>query len=148
MRLGQPTTWVKAAGCSVGAILDAIGAGRASISASPDGPRLDVSAAAAGVTAAMGEVLPLGRGEPARVTAAINNGAGLTLRLVTENGVAYEILIDSADAVISVDVTAGRYMRAELVGDMAPERLPAGAPPGLDLRQWRWALSNPVYVRG
>ena len=147
LRLGQPTTWLKVAGRSLRGILEAIRAGRASISATADGPRLDIQATAAGVTAAMGEMLPLSRGEPARVTVAISNGKGLTLQLLTETGVAAETVIDAPAAAITVDVPANRYIRAELVGDMPPDRLPANAPAGLDLRQWRWALSNPIYIR-
>jgi hypothetical protein len=37
-------------------------------------------------------------------------------------------------------------VRAEVVGDAPREMLPPNAPAGLDLRDWRWALSNPVYI--
>ena len=146
LRLGQPTTWVKVTERSLAGIQEAIRAGRACISAAPDGPRLDIQATAAAVTAAMGQALPLPPGEAARVTVAVSNGKGLTLQLITEAGVAHETLIDTPAATITVDVPAQRYLRAELTGDMPPDRLPPNAPAGLDLRHWRWALSNPVYI--
>ncbi|HEX6387260.1 MAG TPA: CehA/McbA family metallohydrolase, partial [Anaerolineae bacterium] len=147
LRLGQPTTWVKVAERSVSGILDAIGAGRTCISAFPDGPRLEFQAEASGVRAHMGEILSCQAGEPAHVTITVHNGAGYTLHLVTEAGIAHETTIRSNLATVSVNVPAKRYIRAELVGDMSPDRLPENAPAGLDLRQWRWALSNPVYIR-
>jgi hypothetical protein len=47
---------------------------------------------------------------------------------------------------VEIEARAGLYLRAELVRDFPPEWLPPNAPPGLDLRQWRFAISNPVYL--
>jgi predicted metal-dependent phosphoesterase TrpH len=146
LRLGQPATWVKATDRSVSAVLDALRAGRASISAAPDGPRLDLQAEAAGAFAGMGESLALPAGRAARVTVEVTAAAGQTLCLLTEAGVVHETRLDSGTATVTVEMTAGRFIRAELVADMPREQLPDGAPADLDLRRWRWALANPIYI--
>jgi hypothetical protein len=46
-----------------------------------------------------------------------------------------------------VNAPLQRYLRAELVGDLSPDLLPADAPAGLDLREWRFAISNPIYIQ-
>jgi hypothetical protein len=147
LRLGQPTTWVQATERSVPAVLDAIRAGRVSISARPEGPRLDLKVAAGGVSAGMGEELPLAGGVAATVQVHIERGAGWTLRLIADGEVADEMLIKADQAVVQVGAMAGRYVRAELVGDAPREMLPDDIPPDLDLRGWRWALTNPVYIK-
>jgi hypothetical protein len=147
LRLGQPTTWVKAAGRSVPAVLDAIRAGRVSISATPDGPRLELHAVAAGNVAEMGEELSLAPEATAEVEVRVERGAGWTLRLIVDGGTAHTALIEADPATVRVGVTAGIYMRAELVGDAPRESLPDDAPADLDLRGWRWALTNPIYIR-
>jgi hypothetical protein len=48
---------------------------------------------------------------------------------------------------VEVPIQVRRYVRAEIVGNQRPGDMPPDAPPGIDLRNWRWALSNPVYVR-
>jgi hypothetical protein len=94
----------------------------------------------------MGEVLALATGQPVRVTVDVTRGAGLILRLVSATGVVYDSVVRQEQETFTVELQASIYVRAELVGDMAPERLPAYAPPGLELRQWRWALTNPIYL--
>jgi hypothetical protein len=94
----------------------------------------------------MGEALSLRPDQAVVASAEIVNGAGLTLRLVTENGAVYEGPVAANRTTVAVELPARRYVRAELVGNMAPDRLPEKAPAGLDLREWRWALSNPVYI--
>jgi hypothetical protein len=148
LRLGQPTTWVKVTERSVPAILDAIRAGRVSISASPDGPRLDICASAGTATAEMGAELRLAPGTAAEVEVQVNCGAGWTLRLIADGAVAHEVPITTAPATVRVALAADRYFRAELVGDASRERVPAEMPASLDLRGWRWALSNPIYISG
>lgn len=37
---------------------------------------------------------------------------------------------------------------AKLVGDAPRDLLPPGVPADLDLRGWRWALSNPICFNG
>lgn len=153
LRLGQPTTWVKAAGRSVEAILDAICAGRVSISATPDGPRLDIRATIGTTAAEMGSVLRPRESELHRpsdnsvlVEVEVEGGAGWTLHIIADGGVVHEAPIEEPSAKVQAEVTAECYLRAELVGDARRELLPNYAPDDLDLRGWRWALSNPVYV--
>ncbi|MFN8491349.1 MAG: CehA/McbA family metallohydrolase [Caldilineaceae bacterium] len=146
LRVGQPTTWVKVTERSAAAILQAIQVGHASISARPTGPRLDLWATAGGVTAQMGDVLKAPVGEPVNVTVEVTNGAGYTLRVLADGEVVQESAITHDAATVQMAVNARRYVRAEVVGDMAREQLPPEAPAALDLRGWRWALSNPVYV--
>ncbi|HEX6293459.1 MAG TPA: CehA/McbA family metallohydrolase [Herpetosiphonaceae bacterium] len=146
LRLGQPTTWVKVGERSIPAILDAIRSGRTSISAMPDGPRLDLRATAGGSSAEMGGVLQGTAGAPVEVEVQVERGAGWTLRLVADGVIAHETPITDATTTVRHTLAAERYIRAELVGDAPPEILPPNAPPGIDLREWRWALSNPIYV--
>jgi hypothetical protein len=146
LRLGQPTTWVKATERSVAAVLDAIRVGRVSISAAPDGPRLDICAAANGVTVGMGEVLALAAGDTAKIDVHIDGGVGRTLRLLADGTSVHEESIASDPAVVRVNVNAERYVRAELVGDAPRHLLPDDIPPDIDLHDWRWALSNPIYI--
>lgn len=146
LRLGQPTTWVKAAERSASAILAALRAGHTSISATPDGPRLDICAAGQTGTAGMGEALALAPGEPARVSVEVTGGAGLTLRLVSADGIIHELLLEREQTTTVVELPARLYIRAELVGDMPVERLPENVPAGLELGGWRWAFTNPIYL--
>jgi hypothetical protein len=57
LRLGQPTTWVKVHERSVEAVLEAIAAGRSCISATPDGPKIELSATVNDETVGMGEAI-------------------------------------------------------------------------------------------
>jgi hypothetical protein len=147
VRLGQPTTRVKAGGRSMAGILDAIRAGRACISAFPDGPRLDIYATTSSSSAEMGSVLPLHLGESAQVSVETIKAAGYSLRLLSEAGVIQETTITTSPETVRVNASAQRYLRAELVGDLSPDLLPADAPAGLDLREWRFAISNPIYIQ-
>jgi hypothetical protein len=146
-RLGQPTTWVKAAGRSVPAVLDAVRAGRAFISAMPEGPRLDLCAAAVNARAEMGGELSLTPGTTVEVEAKIEGGGGWTLRLIADGALAHEALITTDQATVRTTVTANLYLYAELVGDVPQELVPDDTPADLDLRGWRWAVTNPIYMR-
>ena len=98
-KLGSPTTWVRA-GASVDrtAILDALRGGDSFISASPRGPQLYLTADAGS----------------ARVRAC--GGAGTTLALVTDAGVARAEAIDANDYEGRVDPPRGaRYIRAQVM---------------------------------
>jgi hypothetical protein len=147
LQLGQPTTWVKVTERSVPALLQAIRAGRVSISALPDGPRLDLSAKADGETAGMGDELAVAPGATLEASVDVTKGKGWTLRLVVDGAVAHETAIKSDLATVHAELSAGTYVYAELIGDAPPEILPEELPIELDLRGWHWALSNPVYMR-
>jgi hypothetical protein len=131
----------------VPAVLGAIGAGRSSVSAVPDGPRLDLWAASDCGKAGMGEELELGAGARAEVEVQVDRGTGWTLRLVADGKPAYEAAITTDPARVRAAVYAHTYLRAELVGDAPAELIPENAPIEIDPRDWRWALSNPVYIR-
>jgi len=145
LRLGQPTTWVKTSERSLAGVLEAIRQGWVSISASADGPRLDLHARSAGGQAEMGGALPVPAGAGVAVTATVWRGAGLVLRLIVDGAVAFEQTVDGDETRMTASVQPGRALRAELVGDLSPDRLPPNAPTGIDLRGWRWALTNPIY---
>ncbi len=146
--LAMPTTWVWAQEASVAGILDAIIQGHACMSAGPDGPRLELWAEAAGQRAMMGDEIRVAPGEPVQWTVRVRGGAGLELRLVVDGEEGYRRPITGDEETVHPQLEAARYVRAELVGDMPAEKLPPGSPSGLDLRAWRWALSNPIYVAG
>lgn len=146
LRLGQPTTWVNVTERSIPAILAAIRAGCTAISAAPDGPRLDLRATTADAVAAMGETIQIAPGSTLGVEVQIERGAGWTLRLIADGKIADETLIEATAATVRHTIVAERYIRAELVGDAPPMIIPPHAPPNLDLRAWRWALTNPIYV--
>ena len=146
LRLGQPTTWVSVTARGIPAILAAIRAGRTSISAAPDGPRLDLRATAGDAAAEMGGTLRITSGSAINVEVQIERGAGWTLRLLVDCTLAHETPIAAATATVCHTLTATHYIRAELVGDAPPALIPPHAPPNLDLRDWRWALTNTVYI--
>jgi hypothetical protein len=147
LRLGQPTTWVKSAGRSIDDILDAIRSGRVSISALPIGPFLEISAVQDGEAAGMGEELAITAGEPVQLIAKIEHGAGWVLRCIADGAIVREITVKDDPAELRVAVTAKTYVRAELVGDAPPEIIPENVPIPIDPRGWRWALTNPIYIR-
>lgn len=148
LRLGQPTTWVKVEEPSVSAILAALGAGRACISAAPNGPRLDLRAATASATAEMGQTLfPAPDETVVQVTVEVVDGTGYALELHADGETIHTVDVSSAKETIVVKYPVQTYVRAELVGDMSPEQLPPDVPDTLDLQRWRWALSNPIYIR-
>ena len=115
LRLGQPTTWVKATERSVPAVLDAIRAGRVSISAHPKGPLLDLRGAAADAVAEMGQVLRLAPDSVAEVAAHVVRGAGWTLRLIADGQAVHETLINADIAAVRLRVDR-QHLRARRVG--------------------------------
>ena len=146
--LARPTTWVWAEEASVAGILAAILQGHACMSAGPSGPRLELWAEATGQRAMMGDTIHVASGEPVQWTVNVLGGAGLELRLVVDGETRCRHPVTRDEEVVHPRLEAARYVRAELVGDMPAEKLPAGAPSNLDLREWRWALSNPIYLEG
>ncbi|MEZ4866892.1 MAG: CehA/McbA family metallohydrolase [Caldilineaceae bacterium] len=148
LRLGQPTTWVKVREHSVTGILDALCAGRSCISAHPQGPRVAMRAQTGAATAGMGETLQTdGAPVTIEVTTEVWRGQGYQLQLVADGQTVFTTAITATEAEIRTPVTAQHYVRAEVVGDAAPAQLPPQAPSHLDRRDWRWALSNPIYLQ-
>ena len=135
--VGQPTTWVYAADRSVGAIFDAIRAGRTFVSSEPPllaGPRLllDVHEDWAGGGKEMvgGSVGALG---PLVATVRVEHGAGATLRLVSGGQVvgATPVLAPTGEYSFPMVLPEGGWLRAELY---------------LSPGYWMSALTSPVYA--
>lgn len=146
-RLGQPTTWVKVSERSIGAVLDAIHNGRVCISFMPNGPRLDLRARAGNMIANMGDTLTVERNESVMIEIDVEQGMGWTLQLIADGSVVHEVVVTELSAVVRWTVAARQYVRAELVGDAPAGHVPPRAAADLNVRAWRWALSNPVYIR-
>lgn len=144
-RIGNPTTWVKAAARDAASILGALQAGRASVSYAPNGPRLDIRAITATAKAGMGEPITTVDNEALQIEVDVQGGAGLTVVLIADGEVVHTQPIAQATTRVAASVTSTRYVRAEIVGDLPADQLPAA--PEIDRHNWRWALSNPIYVR-
>ena len=95
----------------------------------------------------MGGTLDVSAGQPLAVAVSVMNGAGYGLRVVTDGKVVEQRPVDETPLVERFSVTASTYIRCELVGDMPRHQLPPDVPVDVDLRDWRWALSNPIYVQ-
>ncbi len=152
LRLGQPTTWLLVHEQSHRGILEAIYAGRASISANPTSPRIALKATDRdNQSVQMGDVLTLAKGDAATVTVTVQNGIGYTLQLVADGQVQVQQPLSSAQEVLTFTVPATTYLRAELIGDIVAAQLPiesqSDLPANLDRRNWRWALSNPIFLK-
>ena len=147
---GAPTTWVFSAEPTGEAILDAIRAGRVSISYSPAAPRLELLADADGdgrFEAMMGDRIPAGRQTTFAVGLARPDDQPGRRYLVTvfKNGrlfARFRLREGHTERVTFTDVPAsGDYYRAELEGtpQVGPlRRLTMGR---------TLALTNPVYAR-
>ncbi len=146
LRLGQPTTWVHVQERSVDGILAAICAGRACISAHPQGPHLDIHAAGQTDSTKMGGTLSISPDEKITLTISIVDGAGYRLLIIADGSPIEEYAVPTYRAKIELAISASTYIRCELVADMPAEKLPEGVPDDIDLRNWRWALSNPIYL--
>ena len=132
--VGQPTTWVFAADRSPATILDAIRAGRTTISAEPPaylGPRLFLEAVSGSTTWMVGDTVPSGAGTVTVTARAVNAPAHL-LRFVVD-GVGTEprrvLGLDTTHA-IEVGASAVKRVRAELY---------------LEPGYWMGALTSPIY---
>ena len=146
LRLGQPTTWVKIGARTVEAILDGLQAGRSCISATPDGPRIDLTATVDGQRVPMGGRAQARSDQAIELAVEVWGGGGRELRVIADGSVAETVDLPQERTSAPFSVEAARFIRAEIVGDMRPGNIPGDAPVGLDLRNWRWALSNPIYV--
>ncbi len=145
--LAMPTTWVWTADPTPQGILAAIRQGRVCISAGPTGPRLELEATTPTGPVPMGGTVPQAPGR-LPLTVRVLAGVGFELRLVADGEVVFRHPITREGETVRPIVPVRRYVRAELVGEMPARLLPKGAPPDLDRRAWRWALSNPIYLAG
>jgi len=138
--VGQPCTWVYAHELSVSALLAGLRAGHAFISAGPAGPRLELTATAAGSTAMMGDELLLPDGQKAHLSCRVTGADGMFLRLASAAS-ALLIPIDRDDWSHTQSVTAlDRYWRAEIIEPPPAHQRDEPA------AHMAVALSNPIYL--
>jgi len=143
-RVGQPTTWVYAPALEQTAILEAIKAGRVTISAGPAGPRLEMWARAGGQEAMIGDALTVNSSQPTvQLVARVQGGGGLVLRLLGPKGALAQAPIVSDDFTFehTLSSRASTYVRAEVAQPLDPAE--AHEPAALMLE----ALSNPIYIQ-
>ncbi len=148
LQVGSPTTWLHASG-SVGSLLNALRAGKAFVSESPAGPRINLTAG----EVAMGEEYVAQSGT-ARMRARVLGAAGDRLAWVAADGVVRAAAITAQDFSDEFDwEIRGPFMRAEVIAVDSLASLTRGwhrLGPAADAaevlqRPWRRALSNPVY---
>lgn len=131
-RIGTPTTWIYCPGTpSPAALLDALRAGHATISARPEGPRLILRSG----HALMGDTVARPPAGPLPVALEARGADGLTLQMITAQGCAAEQTVRGDDTRIELAIDAGAspYVRAQLLaadGNIAEMR----------------ALTNPLYL--
>lgn len=142
-RVGQPTTWVLADSLEEEAILGGIRAGHVAISASPQGPRLELWARVGKAEAMMGDALTVNPREAVQLSGRVQGGDGLSLRLVGPQGVMAELAIVGDDFAFEHALAArtATYVRVEVAEPLEPEE--AAEPAALMLQ----ALSNPIYIQ-
>ncbi len=129
---GAPTTFVRAASRSREAILEALIAGRSSISASRGGPRLELSLGEAG----LGGEAAWEPGLEGRVAAfAARRGDLLRVLDASGGGPSWTVPFDGEFAASFAAAPGARFYRAELRRRFAPAGEPA-----------LFALTNPVYL--
>lgn len=137
--VGQPTTWVLATDRTPQAIIDAVRAGRTTISAEPSlllGPRLTMTATeawAGGRTATIGGTVRA-EGDLA-LFVEVENGLGHRLRIVVSGESIVDEPMTSASVAYetSVALPQGGWVRAERY---------------LDRGYWMGALTSPIYAAG
>jgi hypothetical protein len=128
---GTPITWVYVPGKQdAGSVLQAIAAGHASLSESPEGAFLDLRAGN-GLEAMAGDLLRLQPGGGLPVQVRCLRGTGGSLRILDQRGVLFKQIITRDDELISADlqVAGSLYLRTELRQ-------------GEDLLR---AMTNPIY---
>ncbi len=149
LQVGSPTTWLYLDKPDTASVLRAIKAGQAYVSEGPEGPRLELEVAGAGMGATVDSDGPLA------VRARIQGAAGDTLHWIGSGGVMRTAEIDSADFTDEWEVPAGSlYIRIEVIAAASLPGLLAElesfAPAVLSeasRHPWRRAISNPVYLR-
>ncbi len=148
LQVGSPTTWLHASR-SIEALLDALRAGKAFVSESPTGPRLEITAGAV----AMGGAYSATSGK-VRMRARVRGASGDRLAWVSAEGTVREADLTGDDFSDEFDwEISGPFIRAEIraVRSLAGVKrelqrlLPAASAAEALLRPWRRALSNPVY---
>jgi len=142
--VGTPCTWVYANDLSIRSIFEAVRQGRVYISATPAGPRLELSACEPGSGAApagIGGDICVARGSTVRLACRVTGAGGNVLRLVSpEQTIVAEIAADEYEAHWDVVAPGTTYWRAEVI---EPPEVPIEDEPASLMAL---ALTNPVYV--
>jgi hypothetical protein len=145
--VGQPTTWVYATERSASAIIDAVQAGRTTVSWQPPalaGPRLELKATELygdhNTAMVGGEVRPLG---PCCVSVRVKNGVGHRLRIVSSGDVVHRSIVAGPDVTDRVHVVLPEHgwVRAELYLD------PGYVMTAITSAVWAAAETAPISVR-
>jgi len=129
-QIGTPTTWIFCAGQPTAAhLLAGLRAGHASLSESPDGPRLFLQAGGA----MMGDALARPPSGVLDVMVRVLGGAGARIELIGALGLLAAIPVRRSDEAHELRVSTAEtpYIRAQLVGEGDAVR----------------ALTNPIYLR-
>jgi hypothetical protein len=135
--VGQPTSWVFARDARISSILQAIRAGRTTVSSQPpamQGARLEPTVVedwALGRSAGVGGTV---RAEgPLVVRTRVRNGAALTLRLISTGSVVASSVVGGVDTIVEQPVVlpSGGWLRLELFADPCTEMV---------------AMTSPVYA--
>lgn len=145
--VGTPTTWVLAEGRDKPAILAALEAGRATVSANPNAPRAELEAGTGSDRLIMGQNAPVPTG-PVRFTLRLSEGRlpGVRYRVrVVRNRNEHDLIwTDPETGVASfTDTPEGQtYYRAEVEGPQTP--CPE-VPLSMTASGHMVALTNPIY---
>jgi hypothetical protein len=146
--IGNPTTWVRAREVSTAAVLEALKAGRVSVSYAPAAERVELRADADGdgtFEALMGDSIPADGADLALQVEVVGfrSGAGYELTLVKNGETFTSAPLHSAITTFRDTVAPGEraYYRAELRGDTPLAPLISSLGFGRFI-----ALTNPIYV--
>lgn len=132
LSLGTPCTWVYAQELSAQGILSAVRAGHVFISHGPEGPRLDLSAEAAGQLGRMGDEMKLSVGSEVHVRCRVDGATGDRLLIrCPQAGFETEIEEEDYQFAWTLRVEEDSFVRMEVIRE------------GGEMR----ALSNPIYLR-
>jgi hypothetical protein len=148
--LDNPTTWVRASELSIAGILEGISRGHVFISRDAFGPQVYLSAEGGSLPAIAGDSVPLPDQAGLTVRAEVTGGAGLLLRLVTQDGVVHAGPILTGDFRVEYMWTGAgalaaqgpAYIRAEVIRDMGADVDVENEPSAL----WMEAMTNPIYA--
>lgn len=133
--VGQPTTWVYAAERTWPAVLEAIRAGRTTVSSEPPGmagPRLFLTARSGSDEWIVGDTVPATASAPT-IAACVQNAPGHHMRLVVDGVAQTPVPVTGIDFEHSSTLRPSNRVRAEVYLDSANDGY------------WMGALTSPIY---
>jgi hypothetical protein len=148
LNVGNPTTWIRARERTGAAVIEALKAGRVSISYAPAAERVDFTADADGdrtYEAVIGSNIA-SRGAPIEFRIEIMGfrpGAAYNVTVIKDGATFQELVLDRASATFTDAPAAGAraYYRLEVSGET-----PEAPTPYLSLYGGLIAITNPIYV--